>query len=85
MELCIQEIIPSLPRKDFNFTETQKSEYKDKLYTLPYYAQDAANIVCSASLCYDCLVHTLHLKEKINDENANCKDLLAYYLFAIEH
>ena len=25
---------PPLPRKDFNFTEAQKSEYKDKLYTL---------------------------------------------------
>lgn len=72
-------------RKEFNFTETQKSEYKNKTYTLPYFAKDATNMVCGASPCYECLVHTLHLREKMNDENANCKDLLAYYLFAIEH
>ena len=76
---------PPLPRKDFNFTEAQKSEYKDKLYTLPYYAEDATNRICSASPCYECLVNTLHLRKKMNDEDNDCKDLLAYYLFAIEH
>lgn len=72
-------------RKDFNFTEMQKSEYKNKTYTLPYFAKDATNMVCGASPCCACLVNTLHLRKKMNDEDNDCKDLLAYYLFAIEH